>query len=266
MKSARRHALQNNSLSQRLEDLPALFKVHLNKILIGVMVLALLIFLIRYRSTSAEQHDQSLRESLTSARTALAELGNLERTRPNAEQVAAARKQLLGEISNTVENVVQGTDESDASLRAEATLARGDLYWTLANAPVLPGAATQPSLQLPESREDMLTKSQAAYQQVVLSYSNQVSARVAAQFGLAAVAENHRDFDAAATQYKAVLDAKDVPDFYQTIAQRKLATIPEIKETLLIGPLNVETTQPTTLPTYIAAPNPPPTTAPATMP
>jgi aspartyl-tRNA(Asn)/glutamyl-tRNA(Gln) amidotransferase subunit A len=74
-----------------------------------------------------------------------------------------------------------------------------------------------------------------------------------------------RDFDAAGKQYQAIIDSKDLADFYHSIAVQKLAMIPQIKEPVLMGPLNVEpSTLPTTLPMFIAAPKP--TTAPATMP
>ena len=54
------------------------------------------------------------------------------------------------------------------------------------------------------------------------SYSDDVYAVIAARFGLAAIAENRGDWDAAAKQYDELLKiTKDFPSYQQMATQRR---------------------------------------------
>jgi hypothetical protein len=57
MKAKRRHDLQTNQLARFMENMPEFLKLHGNKVLLGVIFIALLIVLIRYRASSAEQRN-----------------------------------------------------------------------------------------------------------------------------------------------------------------------------------------------------------------
>lgn len=250
MKAERRHELQTNTLAHTLENLPLLLRVHANKILLVLVFIALLVFLIRYRTAAAREQATMVRQSLATVRSALGELERLEMTRA-PEQVAASRRQMLIDINGTIDSILQDAGDDEPAIRAEALLARGDLYWHLANAAPLPGAATQESLRLPQPPEELLKRAEESYRRVAEVYPNQVPSRVAAQFGLAAVAENRRDWDAAQKLYQQIVDASDVPDLYKNPARERLSSLAQVREPVLIGPLNVDVD---TVPPLLAAP------------
>jgi hypothetical protein len=136
-------------------------------------------------------------------------------------------------------------DPADARVRAEALVTRGDLNWALANLPVLPGAATQPALTLPQSSAEALQSAEDAWQQVIQKYPDQMMPAVTAMFGLAAVAENRAQWDIAKAQYNAILQRADIPQSFKTAAALRLQALVRLSEPLFTGTL---TTQPTTAP------------------
>jgi tetratricopeptide (TPR) repeat protein len=138
-----------------------------------------------------------------------------------------------------------------------------------ANLPELPGATTQPALALPEKRDDLLTKAAQAYESVLSTYPSQKNARASALLGLAAIAENQGKFDEAKKRYEEVTNS-DLASVYKTLAQLKLAILPEVSKprrivaaTQAAEPMGQPfISQPLELPSTVA----PPTTAPTTAP
>jgi hypothetical protein len=220
--------------------------------------------LYNYRSRAAREREMASVIALRDAEQAVAELGQLELRVP-PDMIPELRTQQITRINNAVDAVLANTsDASEPAVRAEAILTRADMYWLLANAPSLPGAATRPSLNPPEPRETYLEKAAADYNAIITAYPKQIYARVSAQFGLAAIAENRRDFEGAARLYQSISDDATVPDVFRNQAQARMKLIPEMQKPLMRGPFNVEpepspTTEPATLPSTIAAP----TTAPS---
>ncbi len=100
------------------------------------------------------------------------------------------RNDVESKANVSISNVLNTS--SDPKMQAMAYIAKGDLYWQLANLPPVPGATTQPSLQSPVSNEDLLKKSAAAYNEVLNgeSFKDLAEAKASAHFGLAAIAEN----------------------------------------------------------------------------
>src|SRR5690606_3349199 len=92
-------------------------------------------------------------------------------------------------------------DPSQGKLHAQALVTRGDLYWTLANLPPAPGAATQPTLRIAKTAAQYLTLAENAYQRASDQKADPISAAVA-RLGLAAIAENRGQWEEARAIYE----------------------------------------------------------------
>ena len=68
MKADRRHELQTNTLARQLHGLPEVLRQHGNKLLMGVVLIALIVLVFRYRDIRARQEQQTLTEALNAAR------------------------------------------------------------------------------------------------------------------------------------------------------------------------------------------------------
>jgi hypothetical protein len=141
------------------------------------------------------------------------------------------------------------------------------LNWTLANLPPLPGAATRPTLQLPQPQQEYLDQAAQAYDQVLQKYPKQSLAVVSAHFGLAAIAENRGDWDTARQQYEAVTKLKEASQAFRDQASTRLNELDKLKAPVLLAPATEPTTQAST-PTTQASESAPTTrvTAPASKP
>ena len=116
----------------------------------------------------------------------------------------------------------------------EVVIAEGDLNWALANFPDIPAiSSTQPSPVTDAQRLDYLKDAKAAYEQALSQYPEQTMAMVNAHFGLAAVAENGRNWEEAKRHYEAVKSLKG--SIYQSLAEAKLKTLDKIQKPLLVG-------------------------------
>src|SRR5207302_150846 len=117
-------------------------------VLLGLIFVILLIVLIRFRSSSSRERLETATAGIGTGRARIAELRSLAGapgTPP--ESVAAGRQNAFIEAERNLSTSLNDLGDSNPKLRAEALIARGDLYWTAANLPALPGAATNPSLQ-----------------------------------------------------------------------------------------------------------------------
>ena len=250
MKSERRHELHTNSLATFITRLPELLREHGSKVLLGIIILLLIIILVHQRTRRNREQLDTGWSSISNARFTLQRLGLLPAQLKSANDIAAARKQLIESCSSVLTSVVAS---DNPTLAAEAYLLRGDLNWTLANLPELPEAATQPYLKLEGSAQDFLTRAEEAYQKVIRTYPDQPISVGNARFGLAAIAENRRDWARAKSLYEEVKnDPKTIPS-YKILADLKIAALDQINTPVYIVP----TSQPAA--PAVAAP----TTAPA---
>jgi uncharacterized membrane-anchored protein YhcB (DUF1043 family) len=258
MKSERRHELQQNSLASFLENLPIYARVYADRILLVVVLILLVVVIIRWRINASEQRQMQIGNDLATARSSLEQLRQFVPVGP-PDQLAALRGQLITEITTGIENVANNSSEKDSQLRAQALLTRGDLFWTLANLRQIPGATTQPLLQLPKTSEDYLQSAQDAYQQVISTYPNQKTAVVAANFGLGAIDENRGQWADAEKIYDQIKNS-DADKMYKDLADARIKLLPEMERRLLLG--NLATTQPTQSQSEPLVFAPPPSTAP----
>jgi hypothetical protein len=230
-----------------------------NTALTVLLIGALLWLGIRWRATRAEQNRAAILSDLTTARTYVQVLEN-EPANQTPEYLARSRAAAAAAAGDAIALVLNTSD--DPKLKAEALVDRGDLDWQLANFPDLPGAATQPALQPAMSVDQYLSRAAEAYQQILTSsdYANEHESAWAARFGLAAIAENRRQWDEARRQLQAVADDADAPAYLKSAAQSQITALPNMQTPLYVS----SSTQPTA-PLVMAPPvvTPPVVTPPA---
>lgn len=252
MKAERRHELKTNSLAKSLEGLPQYWREYGSRVLLVVLVAAITFLLVRYWNDKKAREQETISTSLETAHTALRELERapleLAGGAP-ASAIAEERERLTQQVDTALAGLVSAT--KDPKVLSNAYLARGDLYWTLANFPALPGSETQPSLDVP-NRDGVLEQARSWYQKVIdqgnaATLDDQFYARV----GLAAVAENLRQWDKARDQYNAIANSGSMTPSYKQYATERLAQSSQYETTPLIVPAP---------PAPPVAPAPPPTT------
>jgi hypothetical protein len=215
-----------------------------NNILTVLLVIAAIAMLIKWRMRTAEAAKMTVNAQLLSAQSRVEQVrdaiftdfqGDPSADPPRKPRVPSEELKtlnlLLSEANSAISNVLNSSD-ADARMRAGAFIARGDLYWYLANLPPLPGSATQPSLQLGEPADIMLQKSSDAYQEVLKNstYADQHDAIATAHMGLAAIAENKRDWTAARQEFDAVVNDSKAQKVLQTAAKAQIDQLPDLQK------------------------------------
>jgi hypothetical protein len=258
MKAERRHQLQANELAKQLETFPETLKRNASTILLVITACVVVFFVVRYRRASAENRDVNLSNALMNARQGPQELRfvNAAQGQAPVEAVVARRNQPISESRNAIDTILREAEGDEGmAMRAEALVAKGDLNWALANLEPLAAGATQPTLALPRTQTEYLKDAEDAYNDVVTGYPGQIVSWVSAQMGLAAAAENRRDWAAARKAYQAIIDRKgDVPDDFTQLAARRMAMIPALEKPIFVGeyPPKTAATGPATAPSVAA--------------
>ena len=243
MKGRRRHELQENELAKVIKKAPTFWQEFGGRGLLFAVAILAIALLIRYRISSSRAATASAVENLNNARESISQLQNSVRFQLPPLELATQRRTIFSDAGQALEQATNLAD--DAKLQAEAHLARGDLNWTLANLPELPGAATQPSLKIARDPAELLKAAEDAYQTVLSKYADQQHAAIAAHFGLAAIAENRSQWDAAKKEYEAVATMKNVPQAYLEQARIRLQKLPELQQPVTIA-------APATMPNWAA--------------
>jgi hypothetical protein len=241
MKSERRHELQQNSLIQAVHDLPELARRHGSRIALVVIAISLVIIWMKYRSNTAAQKLEDARVQLTEAMISLRQLQNLSVVPPGSDDPASQQRTLW--YSDGLQHADDALDEAadgDAKIRAQALIYKGDINFTLADMPDLPGAATRPSLLPQMGKPVLLANAQAAYSHVLSDFADNSYAASAAHFGLAAVAEDvasgvggnpdPTQWDVAKDQYQAILADPNAPQAYKDYANSRLTMLPTLQQ------------------------------------
>jgi hypothetical protein len=105
MESERRHELETNSLAIWLYRLPDLLRKHANKLLLGAVLLALLVFAIQYRNRSVAQRQMQVREGLSTAWSGVRQLPALALRDMDGEQFVNLRDSIEREALNGIDDV-----------------------------------------------------------------------------------------------------------------------------------------------------------------
>jgi hypothetical protein len=242
MKAERRHELKTNSLARGIEHLPDASRQYGTKVMVALLLALLVVFFIRQRITSGRAREASAAQALNAARGAIGEVDevvNLAMFNPfmqgmlSPANLAQLRQQVATRGEEGVRSVLETAD--DPRLIAEAKLARGDLNWKLANFPDLPGAATQPALQFPRSKKDLLETALQSYQEVLDDPGSPRETMWTARFGLAAVRENQGEWDKAKEQYQNLVNDLNVPQPLKDQAVERLNKLDERRRPVLLG-------------------------------
>jgi hypothetical protein len=256
MKSQRRHELKTNALARKMEELPNLWREYANKLLLGLIVVMLVIFLLRYRAQQAEEARLNASTNLSVAERAIHDLWYQPLMLVgNQPGMAKTRDDLAGEAENALDGAMRSAEEP--TLRADVYVARGNLNWLLANFPALPAAATQPSMRLPKSNSDYLAAAASAYSEVLNPpLSDNHPALTAARLGLAAIAENKADWTSAEKYYNQVIGDSMTDATMKDYGQRRLKMLDELKKpVLLAGAENESTLSPLNLGSPVQGPS-----------
>ncbi len=233
MKAERRHELQDNSLAKVLATPTSASRRFGGMALMVLLAAAVAFLLIRYRINSSREGRRLAAENLSAARNNIRQLGQLEFFPVPAQQKLSYRKQWAADAASSIDQVAGAT--RDPKLQAEALIARGDLNWALATMPELPGAATQPMLRYDGDRNALLGAAEAAYGEVLTQYADQKPSGVAANLGLAAVAEQLGNWDRASSCYDAVANDATIAAAFRTQARLRLQQLPLYRQPVLLA-------------------------------
>lgn len=229
MKAQRRRELKSNSLIWHLQGLPEKIKQYQSQISLVVILLALGVVLIQYRMRTAAERLDAAQNGVAQATENLARLRQMGMPEHNGDLFMKEREDFYAEGVEQADEALQKAPDNQPQLKAHALLAKGDLSYEMANFPELPGAATQPALRPSESTDDLLSAASDAYTQALQTYGDVPNVAVAARFGLAAVAENRGQWDAARDQYQAII-ASDAAQPYKDYAKTRLDILPQLQQ------------------------------------
>jgi len=266
MKAQRRHDLRQSDLAKAIKQAPSFWQQSGGRYLLLLIAVLVVVILIRYRISSNRQAAQQAIDSLSVARSLISELRSprmvmMTQLAPPGE-VTMRRRQIYSEANNAIGEATRLSD--DRTVAAEALVARGDLCWALATLPEVPGASTQPGAQVRDPRE-LISNAAEAYRAVVDNYSDIKHSLIAARFGLAAIAENQANWDAARQQYEAIINQSGELKAYKQLASERLSILPKLREPVILAAPATEPAlvSPTTsastiftIPPGIAAPRP----------
>ncbi|HYE17210.1 MAG TPA: hypothetical protein VEA69_02140 [Tepidisphaeraceae bacterium] len=227
MKSEHRHELKTNDLAATIITAGDYFRIYGGRIALGLAIVILVIVLIYQRTTKARAERAMLPGTLAQARGQIDRLASLQLV-PNDKEIEEA-KASIEKVKN---------DASDDALKAGALAAEGDLNWAIAtypNDPTGSGSTTAPAPVTEQQRVATAAAAKAAWQAVVDKYPDQRLAVVTARFGLAALAENSRDWATARQQYEAVLKLPNLAKAHKQMAEGRLAYLELIQKPVLIG-------------------------------
>ena len=215
--------LQESALGRTLLHAWAFARDNATWVLIIVVAAGALSYVLQLRRNGIEQ-------SAAQARLALPEMQNaVDAVRQLAPSAAMMSEDQLSEELNEIDAaftsnlaVAEGGANDDAT-RARSSRLVGDYNWYLATLPT-PMPATRPSGEYVEllPSEDRLADAEAAYTKVIDDYAADAAQQVAARMGLAAIAEENGDFDAARDHYQVLLDDDRTPEPFAEVARRQI--------------------------------------------
>jgi hypothetical protein len=268
MKAERRHELQTNSLALWISwKGPELAKKYGTQALLGVLIAALAVALIRWRMEKPKLDEQRAVDKLSVARGFIGELENHE-IRP-------------GDAAQAAKLINDAMEQSDTpAVQAQGYMALGDYYWNLASWPELPGAETQPSLRPELPHDELLTKAGEQYGKVLKVQGAPPYLAAAAELGLGAVKEQQafelsragkagadQAWSQAKDHYEAVAKINKAPAVLKEEARWHIDRLASLQQPLWLVPASelpaaTQATQPATRPAA-AAPSARPAVVPA---
>jgi hypothetical protein len=239
MKAQRRHELKTNTLAEAMAHLPQTGKRNLATAVTVILAGLLIGLLIRFRLNAGQERLSRAADNLAVAREDIDSIKELV-IRMMSQPVDASLAQVpFSDALQRLDSVLADVGGSDPKLAAEALVARGDANWNMKE---FDAATTQPSAG--QTPSELLSGAEAAYQQVIIAYPQQHFSASTAHFGLAAIAEDRHDWDAARKQYQAILDDADAGAIFQDVARQMLKSVDDLEHPPVIAPATQAATQP----------------------
>ena len=200
---------------------------YVNWILIALVGAAALAWALRLRSDSNRQMEATARQGLAQLGETVAGARLLAGAAPllTADQLAERVSEFDAQLAETATL----TRDADGPVRARAARLQGDYFWALATLPQ-PRPATRPAGEFEAARpaDDLLDDAAAAYRSVVAEHADSAVSVRAALFGLAAVAEERGDFEAAGEAYDELLERDDLPPVQERLAEARRSLLPRL--------------------------------------
>ena len=241
MKAQRRHELKQNTLALGLQSFPDFWRVYGGKVLLALVAILAIILFIRFRTQSAREAEQAAGESYA---TAVQAIGSLQNPPRDPKLASEQRRAVQDQADRAISQVLETS--TDDGLKAEALVARGDLNWALARLPD-PAAASQPTSRPTESRDDLLESARKAYDAALALPGAKPLSVTTARLGLAAIAEQRKQWDEAKKQYEAVKNDSRTSPAFKAEAEADLENLAKIQSPVLLGKA---ATLPTTAPAF----------------
>ena len=271
MSVPRRSAIQKQSVAASAmpaEGIRGLWEKYGNAVATGLLLVALVFLVIRWRTSAAAQARSLIEGDLSTARDGVTQLRDARFLSQPPALLAHGRDQIVTQVNVALASVLNSGPEAD--IKARAFLEKGNLNWQLANLPALPGAATQPALRPLEDDSAALDKAGSAYNDAMSAAGAGKSATVDAEarLGLAAIAENRSQFDKARDLFQLVVKAADTDpalSVYGAIATAQLATLPALTTPVYLAPPTHAASQPSPAAAASIGPPAPASVAPAPM-
>jgi len=234
--------------------------------LLWVVIIGLGIYtFITWRNRTEENNRELAAATLSSVETIALDLGDgaldsqpleLIPVEKRAETVKRAVTQAAGGLDSIA------TLTENPTLTAAAGVVRGDLNWALGTLPAPTEATTRPARAYVAEGQDPLEFARRSYKAVIDNFPKEHVSVARARLGLAAIAENKREFDAAKAAYQALIDDTNTPKAFADVAKMRQSILPQLAVQVKID--FSATTQPA-VPPVPAALTPPPA-PPATQP
>jgi hypothetical protein len=252
MKAERRHELQTNTLDRTIRNLPEYWREHGSKIALAVIAVLLVIVLVRMYFTNRAEKAARVAENLSVARSAISGLRDSvfwSSERMSAADIKKRTDEVRQDVDKTLNEVLN--EAPDVAQQAEVSVLRGDLYYALSMFGESPEATTQPA-------KDLMKEAEKRYNEVIQQAGSIPSTLTArARFGLAAIAENQHNFDAARAHYEAIQKDSTLGQALRDQAQSRINVLTDVQKEHVIGrPRPKEELRSTTGPTTGPATNP----------
>lgn len=224
---------------------PELLRQNAANILLAVAVLIALGFFLYNRAQGkraealiVQQNSAAAYDTATQLRGAMTGV---------TSDAAARDRQQRARDAISYADVVINSDAATPAQKAIALLAKGDVYWALANAPAAALATSQPVASFPVKAGDAyLDDAAAAYTEILGKYENEPEPVASALLSLAAIAENRGTFDGpngAASWYQRAIDEQSIRPAYRDVAKARLAMLADLRK-----PVTLASTQPAAAP------------------
>jgi hypothetical protein len=238
MKAQRRHELQTNELAKVITGAPSAYGRYGGRVLLVIVAAVLVVVLVRYRINTSRESARLARENLVAARSVITNLHMADLLPVPPSESASLRRRWTAEATTALEEAARLSDEPQ--VLSEVLLARGDLNWALSTLSDVPGAATQPTLRMEQTPEQLINGAAESYTGVLNQYAEQTNAVIGAHFGLAGIAENRGNWDEAKQHYQSIIDNTKIAEAFRGQAKLRLENMHEWSQPVLLVPATTQ--------------------------